>query len=312
MDRSKSVEDRIICELPFWKDPLVIFRNYSFRYCSACENQIWNFIARLVVFAVIASIIFSMVGYGIVVIPVIISLVTIFGSIILINNSSNGGHLNKTDGWKLLPSIDVIEQEPEIEEEQPTKTPGEKKKAQDDAMKALAKQTKNWVESQAYARGYDQVELQSSSKKTSKSEGFTNMPFELATSGIGAAPYSACSEIPDYAQPAARNPFMNILLDEYKYNPTRPKASPVNDPLIKTTLDDFFRVQWFSDPTDVFGRNQNQRQFISQPVTSIPNDQKSYQEWLYKIPGKTCKEGGRTSCLPGTDGGPVTWLNQEY
>jgi hypothetical protein len=81
---------------------------------------------------------------------------------------------------------------------------------------------------------------------------------------------------------------------------------------VRTTLDDFFRVQWYSDPTDVFGRNQNQRQFISQPVTSIPNDQKSYQEWLYKIPGKTCKEGGRTACLPGTDGGPVTWLNQEY
>jgi hypothetical protein len=30
---------------------------------------------------------------------------------------------------------------------------------------------------------------------------------------------------------------------------------------------------------------------------------------LYKIPGKTCKEGGREACLAGTDGGPIPWLN---
>jgi hypothetical protein len=45
------------------------------------------------------------------------------------------------------------------------------------------------------------------------------------------------------------------------------------------------------------------------PSTSVPNDQGSFADWLYRIPGKTCKEGGREACLPGTDGGPVTWLN---
>lgn len=111
-------------------------------------------------------------------------------------------------------------------------------------------------------------------------------------------------------RPTGSNPFMNVLLDEIKYNPTRPSAADINSPSVNDTLDAFFRVQWSSDPTDVFGRNQSQRQFVAQPSTSIPNDAGSYQNWLYKIPGKTCKEGGREACLPGTDGGPVAWLNQ--
>jgi len=109
--------------------------------------------------------------------------------------------------------------------------------------------------------------------------------------------------------PSNRNPFMNVLIDEIKYNPGRGTAIPVTDPLTKIKLDDFFRTDFASDPTDVFGKTQSQRQFITMPSTSIPNDQDSYQNWLYKIPGKTCKEGGREACMPGTDGGALPWLN---
>ena len=72
---------------------------------------------------------------------------------------------------------------------------------------------------------------------------------------------------------------------------------------------EMFRVQWYSDPTDVFGKTQSQRMFITQPVTTIPNDQGSYQDWLYKIPGKTCKEGGAANCYGGTEGAILPWLN---
>ena len=111
--------------------------------------------------------------------------------------------------------------------------------------------------------------------------------------------------------PTARNPFMNILVDEYKYNPKRPTAASVVNPDIKVTLDDFYRTEFTSDPTDVFGRTQSQRQFITMPVTSIPNDVDSYQNWLYRIPGQTCKEGGREACLPGTDTGHIPWLTAD-
>lgn len=120
--------------------------------------------------------------------------------------------------------------------------------------------------------------------------------------GMGAAPANLML-------PTAKNPFMNVLIDEIKYNPTRPLAASIFDPNIKVTLEEFFRTDFYSDPTDVFGKTQSQRQFVAMPSTGIPNDVDSYQNWLYRIPGKTCKEGGREACLPGTDGSPVTWLN---
>lgn len=120
--------------------------------------------------------------------------------------------------------------------------------------------------------------------------------------GRGAAPANL-------TLPTAKNPFMNVLVNEIMYNPTRPLAASVLDPSVKVTLEEFFRTDFYSDPTDVFGKTQSQRQFITMPSTGIPNDVDSYQNWLYKIPGKTCKEGGREACLPGTDGGAVTWLN---
>ena len=109
--------------------------------------------------------------------------------------------------------------------------------------------------------------------------------------------------------PTARNPFMNVLVNEIKYNPSKPPAKYIGSPDVQDSLDSFFRVQWSSDPTDVFGKTQSQRQFITMPSTSVPSDRGSYQDWLYKIPGKTCKEGGRDACYPATDGSPVTWLN---
>jgi hypothetical protein len=102
---------------------------------------------------------------------------------------------------------------------------------------------------------------------------------------------------------------MNLLVDQIKYYPDRAEAGPTNDPTIKQTLDDYFRIHWYSDPTDVFGKNQSQRQFITQPSTTVPNDQGSFADWLYRIPGKTCKEGGRSACLSGSDGGTIPWLN---
>lgn len=117
-------------------------------------------------------------------------------------------------------------------------------------------------------------------------------------------------EVPETVSlPTAANPFMNVLLNEIQYNPTRPPAANVQDTKVVKSLDEFFRVQFTSDPTDIFGKTQSQRQFIVMPSTTIPNDVDTYQNWLYRIPGKTCKEGGK--CLPGTDGATLPWLNSD-
>lgn len=109
--------------------------------------------------------------------------------------------------------------------------------------------------------------------------------------------------------PSAKNPFMNVLIDEIKYNPTRSPAADITEPFITTNLDLMFKTQFINDPTDVFGRSQSQREFYTTPSTTVPNDQDSYQNWLYRIPGKTCKEGGREACYGGTEGGIPPYLN---
>ena len=139
-------------------------------------------------------------------------------------------------------------------------------------------------------------------KAGSATKGSSNHQEVYEVIGMGAAP-----NMPTL--PSARNPFMNVLIDEIKYNPTRPTAVSIMDPSVRVTIDEFFRTDFYSDPTDVFGKTQGQRQFVTMPSTGIPNDRESYQNWLYKIPGMTCKEGGREACLPGTDGGAIPWLN---
>jgi hypothetical protein len=115
--------------------------------------------------------------------------------------------------------------------------------------------------------------------------------------------------------PGVANPFGNVLISDLP-TPTKngihPAAADITSTVSKVALDDFFRVQWYSDPTDVFGKTQSQRMFVSQASTTIPNDQGSYQNWLYKIPGKTCKEGNPAACYGGTEGAAITWLNNNY
>jgi len=106
-----------------------------------------------------------------------------------------------------------------------------------------------------------------------------------------------------YVGDTSANPFENITVDQYKYAPTKGPAEG------KTDLDAFFRVQWSSDPTDVFGKTQSQRMFYTMPNSSVVNDQGSYQDWLYKIPGLTCKEGNGEACVRGTEGAAIPWLN---
>jgi hypothetical protein len=109
--------------------------------------------------------------------------------------------------------------------------------------------------------------------------------------------------------PTAENPFMNISPAEIHDNPNRGEAAPITSKKIKQKLDDYFRVQWYSDPTDVFGKTQSQSRFITMPSTSIPNDRESLLQWQYGLPDGTCKSGNKAACQAGTDGSPVTWLN---
>ena len=47
---------------------------------------------------------------------------------------------------------------------------------------------------------------------------------------------------------------------------------------------------------DIFNKNITQRQFYTMPVTTIPNEQTKFANWLYATP-PTCKEGNGDQCV---------------
>jgi hypothetical protein len=265
-----------VCELPFWRDFSILFKDFSLQFRPNCPHSAWNFAARLILISLFIGMIASVLG-GLPALAVTLMFGTFTALAIIFTTKPEEEETEKKwDTYHKLPYIANVDP---------------------DGYLAPLSGAGFGGGREGFVNG------------GSKAGSVQPSPEPSGVTEIDAFPYSG-PMLPDYTPPTARNLFMNVLLDEIKYNPGRPEAAPVDNPTVKQTMDDYFRVQWFSDPTDVFGKNQSQRQFVTQPSTTVPNDQGAFADWLYKIPGKTCKEGGREACLAGTDGGPIPWLNQ--
>jgi hypothetical protein len=107
--------------------------------------------------------------------------------------------------------------------------------------------------------------------------------------------------------PTAANPFMNVLISEISDNPYRKPATNVEGTSVKAELDGYFETMFHSDPGDTFNHTQSQRQWVTMPSTTIPNDQESFQNWLYRVPGQTCKEGNLGVCYFNTGDEIYPW-----
>lgn len=95
--------------------------------------------------------------------------------------------------------------------------------------------------------------------------------------------------------PTRDNPFMNPSLFNSESNDLEPCPS-YNNKGIQRIIEDNFNEDLYTDVNDIFGKNNSQRQFYTIPGKSIPNNQKSFAEWLYKTP-PTCKEGNGLQCI---------------
>ena len=98
-------------------------------------------------------------------------------------------------------------------------------------------------------------------------------------------------------EPTKDNPFMNVLLTDYEENPNRAEAcSTYNSPKTEKKMMSEFDYNLYKDVSNIFNRNNSQRQFYTNPATSIPNRQGDFANWLYNRP-KTCKEGSGNQCI---------------
>lgn len=84
--------------------------------------------------------------------------------------------------------------------------------------------------------------------------------------------------------PTKNNPFMNVQLSDYTRFPNRPKACNYTRRPVRKAVNSFFNDGLPKDADDVFQRVTSGRQFYTMPVTTIPNDQTGFANWLYQTP----------------------------
>jgi hypothetical protein len=115
--------------------------------------------------------------------------------------------------------------------------------------------------------------------------------------------------VTSFTQPTAANPFMNVLLTEIADNPYRAPAANVQSKAVSDELNSYFQTMFARDPGDVFNHTQGQRTWITMPSSTVPNDQGAFADWLFRVPGKTCKEGNLSACMFNTGAEALPWRN---
>lgn len=99
----------------------------------------------------------------------------------------------------------------------------------------------------------------------------------------------------DCDAPTKDNPFMNVLVSDIQHNPHKKKACKITDTKVKSQVETNFNYNLYKDVTDVYSKNNSQRQFVANPITTIPNEQGKFANFLYNWKS-SCKEDPK-SCL---------------
>lgn len=95
------------------------------------------------------------------------------------------------------------------------------------------------------------------------------------------------------AKPTPQNPFMNVMPTDFA-RPNRPAACALKGGVAERA-EALFRRDLPSDAGDVYDRVTSSRQFYTMPVTTIPNDQAAFANFLYGDGG----DGARAPCRAG-------------
>ena len=101
----------------------------------------------------------------------------------------------------------------------------------------------------------------------------------------------------EFTMPTKKNPFMNVLMNEYNDNPKRKSAAPVYN---EEVLDDATKKsrkdeKLYKNLGDNLTFQNSLRNFYSTPNTNIPNNQKDFAEFCYGNMA-SCKEGDEFMC----------------
>jgi hypothetical protein len=102
----------------------------------------------------------------------------------------------------------------------------------------------------------------------------------------------------EFTMPTKKNPVMNILMNEYKENPTRKPAAPAYNDEVHAEMNEKAQKQdkrLFANLGDNLAFENSMRNFHAMPNTQIPNNQREFAEFCYgNMP--SCKEGSALQC----------------
>ena len=99
--------------------------------------------------------------------------------------------------------------------------------------------------------------------------------------------------------PNKDNPFMNTPFFDVAADKELPQSCTSYDNKgIQRKIEKEFDKGLYRNYTDIFGKENSQRQFFTVPGRQGIPDQSSFAHWLYRTPD-TCKEGNSLACLSG-------------
>lgn len=116
-----------------------------------------------------------------------------------------------------------------------------------------------------------------------------------------------------FQDPSSQNPFSNVLVPDYELNPHKLPAPPVDRPEVSNQIlqqavnmvqevnpsQPGITEKLFRDVNDQLTFEQSMRPFMSNPATTIPNDQGAFAQFCYGSM-VSCKEGNLFACARNT------------
>ena len=108
----------------------------------------------------------------------------------------------------------------------------------------------------------------------------------------------------EFTMPTKKNPVMNVLMNEYKYDPLRKQAAPAYSEPVLEKINQKAQTQdpkLYKNLGDNLTFENSMRNFYAMPNTTIPNNQKDFALFCYgNMP--SCKEGDSLQCTKNNAG----------
>ncbi len=102
----------------------------------------------------------------------------------------------------------------------------------------------------------------------------------------------------NFTLPTKKNPLMNVMMDDYKYNTNKKPAAPSYNEKVLKEINESGKnpnAKLYKNLGDNLKYEHSMRNFYTMPNSQIPNDQNAFAKFCYGNM-KSCKDGDEFQC----------------